>query len=119
MARKATGHRIRAKRLLLTMEPLEDRTLLATMSWNIASGGDWDVAGNWVNTSNPSDHHAPTAADDAVISVSGISVTHTQSNSDTVNSLISIAAISLSNGTLSLANTSSISSNFAHRLAGS
>jgi hypothetical protein len=31
---------------------LEDRTLLATMLWTNASGGDWDVATNWVNSAN-------------------------------------------------------------------
>jgi hypothetical protein len=34
-------------------ERMEDRTLLATMLWAHAAGGDWDAAANWVNSANP------------------------------------------------------------------
>src|SRR5262245_22506921 len=70
-------------------ELMEDRMLLATMSWANAVGGDWDAASNWVNASNPSDRHVPTSADDATIPYAGITVTHVAGNSDTVNSLSS------------------------------
>ena len=39
------------------------------MIWTNAAGGDWDTASNWVNSTNPSDQHVPTASDDAVINL--------------------------------------------------
>ena len=36
------------------------------MTWTNAAGGDWDTASNWFNA-DLSDHHVPTASDDAVI----------------------------------------------------
>ena len=53
------------------IEGLEVRVVLSTMTWDISSGGNWNVAANWVNTANPADHHVPTTADDAVINVPG------------------------------------------------
>jgi hypothetical protein len=64
---------------------LEDRTLLATMLWTNAAGGDWDVASNWVNATNHSDQQLPSATDDVVIEIAG-AVVHT-SESVTVNNL--------------------------------
>jgi hypothetical protein len=80
------------------------------MLWTDASGGDWDVAGNWVNMSDASDHHVPTSSDDAQINIGGITVTHASSASDTVNSLTvsSGTTLSLSNGTLAMAAASTI-----------
>ena len=69
------------------LELLEDRTLLATMIWTNAAGGDWDVTGDWVNSDNPSDHHVPTSFDGAQISVADVPVTHASGSSDSVNSL--------------------------------
>lgn len=51
----------------LFSEALEDRWLLSTMDWTNTSGGSWNVAANWVNAANSSDHHVPTASDAAVI----------------------------------------------------
>ena len=89
-------------------ERMEDRTLLATMLWTNAAGGDWDVASNWVNQANPSDQHVPTASDDAQINLAGITVTHAAGSSDSVNSLTvaSGTTLSLSNGTLAIASAS-------------
>src|SRR5271157_2888988 len=77
-------------------ERMEDRILLASMLWTNAAGGDWDLASNWVNSANSTDHHVPVSSDDAAINLSGITVTHTSSNSDAVNSLTSQAAINVS-----------------------
>ena len=86
--------------------PLEDRTLLATMIWTNVAGGDWDTAGNWVNSANPSDQHVPTASDDAVINLPNITVTHDTSASDAVDSLVCAAGLEISNGTLTIDTTS-------------
>jgi hypothetical protein len=90
---------------------LEDRTLLATMVWTNSGGGDWDSASNWVNQADSTDHHVPTKSDDAEISLSGVTVTHTSSAPpDEVNSLTTASGttLSLSNGSLALDTTSSI-----------
>lgn len=93
---------------------MEDRTLLATMLWTNASGGDWNVANNWVNSANSSDHHVPTSADEAEIDTSGITVTYNSGASLTVNSLTissSQTTLSFSNGSLAIAAASTISGN--------
>ena len=104
--------RVRSHRRRLTLEVLEDRTLLATMIWNNPSGGDWDVAANWVNQANASDHHIPTASDDAQINTTGITVTHANANDDSVNSLTSQANFVLSSGTLNVGTTLQSSGTF-------
>jgi len=92
---------------------MEDRTLLATMLWANSANGDWDVASNWVNSTNPSDHHVPTSLDDAQINISGITVTHSSNTSATVNSVTTASGttLSFSYGTLSIAAASTISGN--------
>jgi hypothetical protein len=92
---------------------MEDRTLLATMLWTNAAGGNWDVASNWVNAANPSDQHVPTSSDNAQINIADITVTHASDASDSVNSVTvaSGTTLSLSNGTLSIAAASTISGN--------
>jgi len=92
---------------------MENRTLLATMIWTNSAGGDWDVASNWVNSANPSDQHVPTSSDDAQINISGITVTHSSNTSDSVDSVTvaSGTTLSLSNGRLSIAASSTISGN--------
>ncbi|HEV8062957.1 MAG TPA: DUF4214 domain-containing protein [Gemmataceae bacterium] len=87
----------------LSLESLEERILLSTVNWINPNGGDWDTASNWSTGS------VPGAGDDAVISQSGISVTHSTSASDSVNSVQCSGTLSLSSGTLSIANTSSLS----------
>ena len=66
-----------SKRRRPSIEGLEDRTLLATMLWNLTTGGDWDVDNNWVNQNNSSDHHIPTSSDTATINLTSAgTVTH-------------------------------------------
>ncbi len=100
------SNRGRARTFLPSCELMEDRTLLAAMLWANAASGDWDTPGNWDLD------RVPTAADDVVIDVAGITVTHGASASDAINSLTSIDPLVLSDGTLSIASTSSISSAF-------
>ena len=93
-----------------TVNRLEDRTLLTTVSWINPAGGDWDTPSNWSSDALP----GPT--DDVVIALSGITVTHSSTASDSVNSLTisaSDATLDLSNGSLSIASNSSISGNLS------
>ena len=53
------------------LEAMERRRLFATMVWDISTGGNWNVAGDWVNQANPADHHVPNSSDNAVIDVPG------------------------------------------------
>jgi len=84
---------------------LEDRTLLATVTWINPNGGDWDTPSNW------STGALPGPSDDVVINLPNITVTHDTSVSDAVNSLTissSQSALDISNGSLALNTTSSI-----------
>ncbi len=103
--------RMRHRGLRPAWDLLEDRTMLATMLWANSAGGDWDVAANWVNSANSSDHHVPLSTDDAQINIGGITVTHDTSASDSVNSLeiVSGTTLSLSDGSLAVAAGSTIS----------
>jgi hypothetical protein len=80
---------------------LEERTLLSTVTWINASGGDWDTPSNW------STDALPGPSDDVVINMPGITVTHGGA-SDSVNSINSQASIALTVGTLSIASASTI-----------
>src|SRR5437867_1935768 len=97
-------------RTRLRIEPLEQRLLLSTVNW-IAGDGDWNTASNWLDNTSLT-NHVPASGDDAVIDVTGITVTHGSGDADAVDSLTSKAAIDLSSGQLSLANASSISGPF-------
>ena len=66
------------------------------MIWTNPAGGDWDTASNWVNAADPSDHHVPTDYDNAEINISGITVTHDASTSDSVYSLTVASGTTLS-----------------------
>ncbi len=91
-------------------EILEFRTLLSTMDWINPNSGSWDTASNWVNAANSSDHHVPTASDDAVISASGVTITHSANTADSVHSLTSESAVSIAGGSLTIASASTIDS---------
>src|SRR5205807_1986065 len=100
--RSRQGARNKILRSYPRLEPLEDRLLLSTVQWTNSAGGDWDVGANW------NAGHVPGADDEAVIDISGITVTHKTSASDSIHSLTSHAAINLSAGSLSLGSLSSI-----------
>jgi hypothetical protein len=91
----------RRERRRLILEQLEDRTVLSTVNWIGASGipGNWNDANKWLDATTMT-NHVPGATDDAVINVSGVTVTH-GTGSDTVHSLtVSNGTFSLSGGTL-------------------
>ena len=88
------------------LSQLEQRTLLASVTWINPAGGDWDTPANW------STGALPGPSDDVVIEISGITVTHSSTDSDSVNSLTisaSDSTLNLSNGSLAIASDSSIS----------
>jgi hypothetical protein len=88
----------------LWVERLEDRLAPATVSWINPAGGDWDKASNW------STGQLPGSSDDVVINLPGITVTHAAAISDSIHSLTSNDAISISAGSLTLAASSKITS---------
>lgn len=97
------ARRRRPGRPSLVLEMLEVRLAPASVSWINPAGGDWDTASNW-STGN-----LPGAGADAVINLSGITITHNEAVADSVNSLASSAPISFSGGTLTLAAASTMS----------
>ena len=107
-SRRSHPRRKPNKLFLPIWDSLEERRLLSTMTWVNSSGGDWDNPANWVNESNSSDHHVPTSSDDAVIDYSGITVTFSDGDSDSVNSLTSEATLAFSAGSLTIAAASQI-----------
>ena len=95
---QARGKRSPWRSFTPRLELLEDRTLPSTVNWINPAGGDWDTAGNWQDSLGV--NRLPGAADDVVISQSGITVSHAAGVTDSVNSLTSQAAISITGGTL-------------------
>ncbi|MDB5329637.1 MAG: hypothetical protein JWP03_788, partial [Phycisphaerales bacterium] len=90
------------------MEPLESRIFLSvTNAWKSAVSGDFDNPTMW------SLGHVPTSTEDAVINVAGsYSVTHNTSATDSINSLLSTQAFSLSAGSLSVSSTVEVDNTF-------
>jgi hypothetical protein len=81
----------------LAVESLEDRRVLAAVSWD--GGGDGI---NWSDGLNWSSNALPTSADDVTISVPGtITVTHASGN-DTIRSLTSAENLSITGGSLTV-----------------
>ncbi len=84
---------------------LEPRTLLSTVNWINAAGGDWDTGSNWSTGSMPG------ASDNVTIDLSpGVTVTHSQNDADSVNDLTVAGAdtLSFSSGSLSIESASTI-----------
>ena len=81
------------------VEGLEDRRLLATITWVGPNGGDWDTASNW------SPAQVPTSADSAVVTPSSAeTILHGMNSSDAVLSLTtnSDATLTLTDGSISI-----------------
>jgi hypothetical protein len=98
----------------LRLEALEDRTTPSTLNW-IGGTGDWSVASNWLDATNMT-NHVPTAADDAVVDVAGITVTHS-TGTDLVQSIqVSSGTLDLTGGTLRVSGT--LAGDGAFRLRG-
>jgi hypothetical protein len=80
------------------------------VSWINPSGGDWDTPSNW------SAGALPGPSDDVVISQPNITVTHSTSAIDIVNSLMissTQSSLDISSGSLALATTSSVAGAFS------
>lgn len=110
--RKSRGRRkppVRPRTFLPRLEALESLTLPSTVTW-VGGSGDWDTPANW---SDGTANRVPTAGDDAVISTTGLTITHANATVDAVNSLTSQSAVILSGGSLTLGgSTSQISAAF-------
>ena len=94
---------------MLSIEPLEDRTLLSIITWNntaaqSANGGDWDTGSNWVG------NVAPGPTDTAVINgLTGSGKVYLDSNyANSISGLTTDSTVNLDviNGSLSLGNAS-------------
>jgi hypothetical protein len=64
-------------------ERLEDRVLLATVSWINAAGGSWNTPANWSGGALPGPN------DDVVIDLAGAIVITHATGTDTIHSLTS------------------------------
>jgi hypothetical protein len=94
----------------LWLECLEDRTLPSVVNW-IGGSGNWNDINHWLDATTGT-NHTPTASDDAIIDVAGVTVTH-GSGTDTVHSLSSNEPLLLSGGSLTLAADSTLNSTLA------
>ncbi len=93
---------VQARRHRLALEELEDRRLLATFNWLANASGDFNNVANW-------DRNAvPGVNDDAIINFTGITITSAVSN--TVNSVLDSAGLTITGGTFSVANVGKNSS---------
>ncbi len=84
------------RRTRFGVEVLEDRRLLAAISWNTDASGFWDVATNW----NPP--QVPGSGDDVTIDRGVANPTITIRDSRTVNSITSRESLSVTTGTFSV-----------------
>ena len=86
------------------LEWMEERTLLSNVSWTgNAHDNNWDTPGNWSTDSLPG------MGDDVTINTSA-DVVHSDSMTDTINSLTSSQPLTISGGTLSIASAFTTSS---------
>ena len=97
--------RLSGRNRRLNWEQLENRRLLATVTWINTNGGDWDTASNW------NANRVPGSGDDVIIPASIThTVTHGSPQSDTVHSITAQSPLSLSAGSLDVTTTLSASS---------
>jgi hypothetical protein len=104
----------RRKRYLALLEGLEDRIAPATVSW-VGGSGDWANLANWRDDTGV--NRLPGPGDDAIINVTGISVTHNL-GSHTVQSLTVNDAFSLAGGTLTVTGNLQVQNNNTFALGG-
>jgi hypothetical protein len=78
------------RRRRLGVEALEDRCLLSAITWILNGSGDFNTAANW------DAGRVPGAADDAIVNITGITITSSQS--PTVNSLQCSAQLTITGG---------------------
>lgn len=91
--RPAAAH---SRRPRLVLEALEDRCLLSTVNWILNGSGDFNNAANW------DAGRVPTMTDDAVINISGITITSSQF--PIVNSLQCSAQLMITGGVFTIDN---------------
>src|SRR5688500_15379910 len=114
LQRESRRQPLRWRRVFL--EALEDRALLADITWIAAGGGAFNVASNW------SPAQVPSSADNAIIALDG-TYTVTATTSHTVASLslgasIGTQALSISAGTFQITATSTVNNNGVLNLSG-
>jgi hypothetical protein len=87
------------------LEGLENRTVLSSVTWINAAGGDWGTAANW------SDNALPNASEDAVINIATSSpITISSGDPVAAHSLTdTTASLDITGGSLSLGAASSVS----------
>ncbi len=88
-----------------SIERLEDRALLATISWD-GGGGNF----NWNNAANWSGDALPESADDVVINYGDNSFTISVTSEVNIGSLQSAATVAVTSTILTLSNTSTVAS---------
>jgi hypothetical protein len=86
----------RTRRQRLILEEFEDRLLLSTITWILNGSGDFANAANW-NTGT-----VPGPSDDAIINLTGITITSSQS--PTVNSLQCSGQLMITGGIFTINN---------------
>ena len=93
----------------LSLEPLEDRRLLSVIQW---SGGALGTGTNWGDPTNWLGGVLPGANDDVVINVpASVTISHASGN-DSIRSLSSANALTLSGGILTVAGTVEVDNTF-------
>ncbi len=87
------------------IERLEERRLLATISWDGGGGSnhDWSAAANWFDETNLVNDVRPGPTDDVQIGAAfaGITITHATANT-TIRSLTSAASLQITSGSFSI-----------------
>ncbi len=90
----------------LNLEMLEDRTVPAMVNWIGGTNSDWDTSSNWSTGS------VPGSIDCVVIGQLGgqnaFTVSHDGNYQDTVKSLVSYVPLEISNGSLTVLNSSTV-----------
>lgn len=92
------------------IEHLEQRTLLATVSWAVDADGDWSNAANWLDDQGV--NRLPTSADDVVIDRPGADVTVTNAGTRNVQSLTLNESLEHSSGTLRVNEPSTLNGSY-------
>ncbi len=103
----ASHVRARSRRWRLLLEPLEDRLAPATILWDGGAGSF-----NWHDPLNWSADTVPGADDDVEIASDFAGITIRSNSNVTIHSLTSAASLQVTDGTFSVAATSSINNSF-------
>ena len=94
--------RVRTRKRIAALRPMiegmEERTLLATITWTGATSSDWDTMTNW------SPQQVPNAMNSVVIPANSGTITHASSTNDAVLSLTMNGgtSLNLTNGSIAL-----------------